>query len=89
MAPIVGFDAVMKPETLAAFFRKNGSSPVRTGFINGLPGFGSLEALGLTRCARPVKERGRHDLRLRSPMPRHSCLRKPIAGAMELPDFLA
>ena len=89
MAPIAGFNAVMKHETLAAFFRKNGPRPVRTGFINGLPGLGPLEALDLTRCARPVKERGRHDLRLRSPMPRHICLRKPIAGAMELPDFLA
>jgi RNA polymerase sigma-70 factor (ECF subfamily) len=47
MEPIVGFDAVMKAhEHLAALFRRNGSTLVRTGFINGLPGFVSLEADG-------------------------------------------
>ena len=47
MAPIVGFDAVMKAhETLAAFFQKNGSKFVRAAFVNGLPGFITLEADG-------------------------------------------
>jgi RNA polymerase sigma-70 factor (ECF subfamily) len=45
--PIVGFDAVMRNhEFLAAIFRKNGSTLVRTGFVNGLPGFVTLEADG-------------------------------------------
>lgn len=47
MQPIVGFDAVMKVhEFLAAQFRKNGSKLVRTAFVNGLPGFVTLEADG-------------------------------------------
>jgi RNA polymerase sigma-70 factor (ECF subfamily) len=45
--PIVGFDAVMKVhQTLAELFRKKGSKLVRAGFVNGLPGFISLEADG-------------------------------------------
>ena len=45
--PIIGFDAVMKVhERLAALFRENGSKLVRAGFINGLPGFITLEADG-------------------------------------------
>jgi RNA polymerase sigma-70 factor (ECF subfamily) len=45
--PIVGFDAVMKfHELLAAHFRKNGSTLVRAGFVNGLPGFITAEADG-------------------------------------------
>jgi RNA polymerase sigma-70 factor (ECF subfamily) len=45
--PTVGFDAVMKlHEYLAALFRKNGSTLVRAGFVNGLPGFVTLEADG-------------------------------------------
>jgi len=45
--PIVGFDAVMKAhEYLAALFKKNGSKLVRAGFVNGLPGFITLEADG-------------------------------------------
>ena len=45
--PIVGFDAVMKMhEYLAAQFKKNGSKLVRAGFLNGLPGFITLEADG-------------------------------------------
>ncbi len=45
--PIVGFDAVMKVhEALADLFRKNGSQLVRAAFVNGLPGFISLEADG-------------------------------------------
>jgi RNA polymerase sigma-70 factor (ECF subfamily) len=45
--PIIGFDAVMKAhEYLAALFRKNGSTLVRAGFVNGLPGFVTLEADG-------------------------------------------
>ena len=47
IAPIVGFDAVMKVhERLAAHFQKNGSKLVRAGFVNGLPGFITLEADG-------------------------------------------
>ena len=47
MEPIVGFDAVMKVhESLAAHFKKNGSKLVRAGFVNGLPGFITLEADG-------------------------------------------
>ncbi|WP_353643244.1 sigma-70 family RNA polymerase sigma factor [Mesorhizobium sp. WSM2239] len=45
--PIVGFHAVMKVhETLAALFQKNGSTLIRAGFVNGLPGFITLEADG-------------------------------------------
>ncbi len=47
MRPIVGFDGVMKVhQTLADLFRKNGSKLVRACFVNGLPGFISLEADG-------------------------------------------
>jgi RNA polymerase sigma-70 factor (ECF subfamily) len=47
MQPILGFDAVMKVhENLAAQFQKNGSKLVRAGFVNGLPGFITLEADG-------------------------------------------
>ncbi|MCA1443033.1 sigma-70 family RNA polymerase sigma factor [Ensifer sp. IC4062] len=47
MKPIIGFDAVMKVhESLAVLFQKNGSKLVRAGFINGLPGFVTLEADG-------------------------------------------
>jgi RNA polymerase sigma-70 factor (ECF subfamily) len=45
--PIIGFDAVMKGhERLAILFRKNASKLVHTGFVNGLPGFVTLEADG-------------------------------------------
>jgi len=47
LEPVVGFDAVMKVhEFLAAHFRQNGSRLVRAGFVNGLPGFITLEADG-------------------------------------------
>ncbi|MGK9053972.1 sigma-70 family RNA polymerase sigma factor [Neorhizobium petrolearium] len=47
LEPIFGFDAVMKVhENLAALFRKHGSQLVRAGFVNGLPGFVTLEADG-------------------------------------------
>ena len=47
MEPILGFDAVMQAhERLAALFRTNGSKFVRAAFVNGLPGFISLEADG-------------------------------------------
>jgi RNA polymerase sigma-70 factor (ECF subfamily) len=47
MRPIIGFDAVMKVhQALADLFRRNGSQLVRAGFVNGLPGFISLEADG-------------------------------------------
>jgi len=45
--PVLGFDAVMKlHEYLANWFRKHESKLVRAGFINGLPGFITLEADG-------------------------------------------
>jgi len=45
--PILGFAAVMQlQERLSALFRRNGSKLVRAGFINGLPGFITLEADG-------------------------------------------
>jgi RNA polymerase sigma-70 factor, ECF subfamily len=47
LQPIVGFDAVMKGlEKLAVLFKHNGSKLVRAGFVNGLPGFITLEADG-------------------------------------------
>ncbi|WP_315832230.1 sigma-70 family RNA polymerase sigma factor [Bradyrhizobium prioriisuperbiae] len=46
-APIVGFEAVMKlHEQLAALFQEIRSDLVRAGFVNGLPGFITLEADG-------------------------------------------
>lgn len=46
-APIFGFEAVMALNShLADLFRQNGSQLVHAGFINGLPGFVSLEADG-------------------------------------------
>ncbi|RNF33286.1 sigma-70 family RNA polymerase sigma factor [Paracoccus methylarcula] len=45
--PIIGFDAVVKAhEYLATLFRTNGSTLVRSAFVNGLPGFVTLEADG-------------------------------------------
>jgi len=45
--PILGFDAVMKLwEKLAALVRHNPSKLVRVAFINGLPGFVTMEADG-------------------------------------------
>ena len=45
--PVLGFDAVMKlQEYLGNWFRKNESKLVRAGFVNGLPGFITLEADG-------------------------------------------
>jgi RNA polymerase sigma-70 factor, ECF subfamily len=47
MRPILGYEAVMKVHrSLAELFRKHGSKLVRAGFVNGLPGFISLEADG-------------------------------------------
>jgi RNA polymerase sigma-70 factor (ECF subfamily) len=47
LKPMLGFDAVMKlHELLADHFRKHDSRLVRAGFINGLPGFVTLEADG-------------------------------------------
>jgi RNA polymerase sigma-70 factor (ECF subfamily) len=47
MQPIVGFEAVMKAqERLVVLFKHNASKLVRAGFINGLPGFVTLEADG-------------------------------------------
>jgi RNA polymerase sigma-70 factor, ECF subfamily len=47
MKPILGFDEVMKfHRYLADHFGKNGSKLVRAGFVNGLPGFVTLESDG-------------------------------------------
>ncbi|ASY66675.1 RNA polymerase sigma-70 factor (plasmid) [Sinorhizobium sojae CCBAU 05684] len=47
LRPLIGFDEVMKVQThLATLFKVHGSKLVRTGFINGLPGFITLEADG-------------------------------------------
>lgn len=47
LEPILGFEAVMKVHTyLAEQFRKLGSTLIRAGFINGLPGFITREADG-------------------------------------------
>lgn len=47
MHPIFGLEAVMKVHhALAALFKTHASKLVRTGFINGLPGFITLEADG-------------------------------------------
>ncbi len=47
LEPVVGFAAVMKVNAfLAALFRQHPSKLVRTGFVNGLPGFITLEADG-------------------------------------------
>lgn len=47
MQPLLGFDAVMKQyEQVAVWLREHGSTLVRVGFINGLPGFITLEADG-------------------------------------------
>jgi RNA polymerase sigma-70 factor (ECF subfamily) len=47
MRPIFGFAAVMKVHrSLADLFRKHASKLVRTAFVNGLPGFVTLEADG-------------------------------------------
>ncbi|PZV39637.1 sigma-70 family RNA polymerase sigma factor [Mesorhizobium kowhaii] len=44
---VLGFDAVMQQyERVAAWLQKNGSTLVRVGFVNGLPGFITLEADG-------------------------------------------
>jgi RNA polymerase sigma-70 factor, ECF subfamily len=56
--PIIGYDAVMKVhEYLAGHFGKDGSKLVRTGFVNGLPGFITLEADGeLQTTALEIKD---------------------------------
>lgn len=47
MQPIVGFKEVLQTQkALAARFRKHGSTLIRTGFINGLPGFVTRESDG-------------------------------------------
>jgi RNA polymerase sigma-70 factor (ECF subfamily) len=47
LKPIVGFDAVLQAhERLAVLFKHRASKLVRAGFINGLPGFVTLEADG-------------------------------------------
>ncbi len=47
MEPVLEFDAVMKLQGhLAALFYRNESKLVRVGFVNGLPGFITLEADG-------------------------------------------
>lgn len=47
LAPVLGFDAVMKQYAqVAAWLRDNRSTLVRIGFVNGLPGFVTREADG-------------------------------------------
>ncbi len=47
MHPIFGYEAVMKVhQSLATLFRRHESKLVRAGFVNGLPGFITLEADG-------------------------------------------
>lgn len=47
LKPIFGFDAVMQlHQLLADYFRKNDSKLIRAAFVNGLPGFITLEADG-------------------------------------------
>ncbi len=47
MKPILGFEAVMKLHaSLAGFFAKNRSRFIRSAFVNGLPGFITMEADG-------------------------------------------
>ena len=54
--PIIGFDAAMRFHTsLAAHFRKHASKLVRVGFVNGLPGFITLEADGLQTTALDIE----------------------------------
>ncbi|WP_375162758.1 sigma-70 family RNA polymerase sigma factor [Mesorhizobium sp. Mes31] len=44
---VLGYDAVMSQyQRVAAFLQENGSKLVRVGFVNGLPGFITLEADG-------------------------------------------
>jgi RNA polymerase sigma-70 factor (ECF subfamily) len=58
--PIFGYDAVMKVhQSLAAHFRKHGSKLVRAGFINGLPGFITLEADGELQATALEVENGK------------------------------
>lgn len=60
MEPIVGFDAVMRiHELLAAHFRQNASTLVRAGFVNGLPGFITLEADGELQTTALLVEDGK------------------------------
>ncbi|MGE6783638.1 sigma-70 family RNA polymerase sigma factor [Ensifer adhaerens] len=58
LQPILGFDAVMKVhQQLAALFVKHGSTLVRAGFVNGLPGFVTREADGeLQTTALEIKD---------------------------------
>ncbi len=46
LKPIVGFEAVMTASTIWRVFKHRDSKLVRDGFINGLPGFVTLEADG-------------------------------------------
>jgi RNA polymerase sigma-70 factor (ECF subfamily) len=58
--PILGVGAVMKlQERLAALFQANGSTLVRAGFVNGLPGFITLEADGELQTTALDIENGR------------------------------
>ena len=58
--PFLGFDQVLKAhEGFAALFRKHGSQLVRTGFINGLPGFVTREGDGELQTTALEIENGR------------------------------
>lgn len=60
LKPVHGYDAVIKlHESLAGFFEKNQSQLVRTCFINGLPGFVTLEADGELQTTVLAIERGK------------------------------
>lgn len=60
LEPIVGFDAVMKlHEGLARLFAENPSRLVRYGFVNGLPGFVTVEADGVPQTTALQIEDGR------------------------------
>jgi RNA polymerase sigma-70 factor (ECF subfamily) len=56
--PVLGFEAVMRVHShLADQFKKNGSTLVRAGFVNGLPGFVTMEADGeLQTTALDIKD---------------------------------
>ena len=59
-APILGADAVVAlHEQLARLFARVGSHLVRYGYINGLPGFVSLEGDGLVQTTALAVEDGR------------------------------
>jgi RNA polymerase sigma-70 factor (ECF subfamily) len=60
LRPIIGIDDVMKLQTsLARFFAKDMSRVVRYGFVNGLPGFVTMESGGVLQTTALAIEDGR------------------------------